>query len=471
MREHPVVIRAADDDWISGGASPDPHWGGGDPATDPPRKPLPDDFAFLSMDDCAYLVIDGLKLRDFWPSIISIKDSHHVTVRNCTLRNGIYAIFAKGDKKKPETTSHLLIEGNEWQQDDSPEHALWTRIDWARAHGGEGADGLFRYFNGGFLATKSIAGRVVVRGNRIMDAYNGVRMKSNDDPVPDLRDLPKINADVHIVDNDFIRIRDNPIEPEASAWNWHVRHNRLIDCHSWFSFDGVRGGYWYFYGNTGRFETRQGQPGPGAHTMGRVLKLSYVSNPPSGAERTPDAPWYVFNNSWHLRCPIVGGANPTLPDVGEGPDRTAHLSFFNNAFVWCSPARDGPWICEWIEMLSNFDLTNSPATTFDYDICDRTDFFAELRRQDRPEANGIAATRPIFINAAAGNFVLASGSEARGCGVVQGVDVGAPEKQARPSPQANGTLNRGAVQDYGLIQVPDLEAQTVGLLADMTQSS
>src|SRR5215468_11730031 len=66
--EHPVIIRAADDDWISGGASPDPQWGGGDPKTDPPRKPLPDDFAFLSIDDCAYLVIDGLKLRDFWPS-------------------------------------------------------------------------------------------------------------------------------------------------------------------------------------------------------------------------------------------------------------------------------------------------------------------------------------------------------------------------------------------------------------------
>jgi len=67
--------------------------------------------------------------------------------------------------------------------------------------------------------------------------------------------------------------------------------------------------------------------------------------------------------------------------------------------------------------------------------------------------------------------VLASGSEARGCGVVQGVDVAGLEKQAKPSTQANGTLNRGAVQDYGLIELPDLEAQAVALLSDMTQSS
>ena len=92
------------------------------------------------------------------------------------------AIFAKADKKLPEKTSHLLIESNEWQQDDSPDHALWTRIDWARAHGEEDSDGLFRYYNGGFLASKGIRGQVILRGNRIMDAYNGVRMKANEPP-------------------------------------------------------------------------------------------------------------------------------------------------------------------------------------------------------------------------------------------------------------------------------------------------
>jgi hypothetical protein len=462
----PLVICAADDGWISGAAAPDPLWGEQPPAIDAPSKPSTEDFGFLVIIDCAHVVIEGLKLREFWPSILSIKHSHHLTIRNCTFRHGTYAIFAKSDRDAPGKTSHLLIEGNEWQQDDSPEHALWTRIDWARAHGDEDSDGLFRYYNGGFLSTKGIAGQVVVRGNRIMDAYNGVRMKGQE--TPSGTEPPRhVNADVHIFDNDFIRIRDNPIEPEASAWNWHVRHNRLVDCHSWFSVDGVRGGYWYIYGNTGRFDSRQGEPGQPAHTMGRVLKLSYAANPPEdGMPAVPDAPWYVFNNSWHLRCPIVGGANPTLSAFGEGPDFTANLDFFNNAFTWCSPVRDGAWVCQPIEMLRHFDLANSPGTTFAHDICDREDFFAELARQGRPEANGIPAKRPIFRNAPAGNFALATGSEAQGTGWVRSVCTN-PEIEVSLRPQADATLNRGALQDYGLIQVPDLEAQADALLAEI----
>jgi hypothetical protein len=293
-------------------------------------------------------------------------------------------------------------------------------------------------------------------------------MKANDEPVPGLADLPNTNADVHIYDNDFIRIRDNPVEPEVAAWNWHVRHNRLLDCHSWFSVDGVRGGYWYFYGNTGRFESRQGEPGKGAHTMGRVLKLSYAVNPlRSGSERVPDYPWFVFNNSWHLRCPIVGGAAGNLPDVGEGPDFTAKLDFFNNAFAWCSPARDGAWVCEWIEMLRYLDLAGSPATTFDRDICNREDFFDELARQHHAEANGLPAKRPIFMNAAAGNFALAGNSEAQDTGAVRGVCLARSDAETELRPQANGKLNRGAVQDYGLVQVPALEAQSRTLLAEI----
>jgi hypothetical protein len=461
--ERPLVIRAADEGWISGGAAPDPFWGDKPPAEDAPRKPDVGDFAFLAIVDCDHVVIDGLKLREFWPSILFIKNSRCVTIRNCVFRHGTYAIFAKG-----AGTAQLLIESNEWQQDDSPDHALWTRIDWARAHGDEDSDGLFRYYNGGFLSTKGIAGQVVVRGNRIMDAYNGVRMKGVE-VAPDAPPPPRdVNADVHIFDNDFIRIRDNPVEPEESAWSWHVRHNRLVDCHSWFSFDGVRGGYWYFYGNTGRFESRQGVPGQPAHTMGRVLKLSYAANPPDeGSPGKPDAPWFVFNNSWHLRCPIVGGANPVLPDFGEGPDFTAQLDFFNNAFAWCSPARDGAWVCEPIAMLGNFDLAGSPGVTFDHDICDRPDFFDELRRQGRPEANGLVATRPLFVNAVAGNFGLAAGSEAARSGRTRGVALPEAAALATLRLQADKTLNRGALQDYGLIQAPELEEQAAAVLAEI----
>lgn len=189
------------------------------PADGPPAKPSDIDFAFLVIAKCDHVRIEGLRLRDCWPSIFFVKDTTHLTVRGCTLRHATYAVLAKGE------TSHLLLEGNEWRQDDSPDHELWNRIDWRRSHGDEGSDGLYRYFNGGFLSAKNIRGNVVVRDNRIMDAYNGIRMKAigkEDAPLgPD--QWPDFNANFHVVGNDFIRIRDNPIEPECAAYNWHVR--------------------------------------------------------------------------------------------------------------------------------------------------------------------------------------------------------------------------------------------------------
>jgi hypothetical protein len=459
----PIVIKAADDQWITGGKSPDANWGGKPPSEDAPGKPDVTDFAFLIIDECSHVVIDGLKIRDCWPSILLVKDTKYLQIRNCVWRNATYAIFAK------KATSHLLIEDNEWQQDDSPGHDLWLTLDWERAHGNEKSDGLFRYFNGGFLSSKAIIGKVVVRHNRIMDAYNGIRLKADDSHAPTPAEMPLANADIHIFDNDFIRIRDNPTEPEFCAYNWVVRHNRLLDCHAWFSFDGVTGGFWYFYGNTGSYSSRQGPFNTFGHTMGRVLKLSYEKRPrDTASEGVPIHPWFVFNNSWHLRCPIVGGANATLPTAGdgEGPDFTAQLSFFNNAFDWCNVALDGPWLCEMIDLVHYFDMARSPGTSFDYDICDRADFMGYFAFAGQGESHGLVATRAIFEDAAAGCFALADGSEALGSGWVRTVDL--PQAAtAAIRRQADGSLNRGAVQDYGLVEVTDLEAQAAALVAEI----
>ena len=73
--DHPIVFKAADDEWISGGRSPDPYWGGTTPAQDAPQKPGVKDFAFLIIDECTHVVIDGLKIRECWPSILFVKDS------------------------------------------------------------------------------------------------------------------------------------------------------------------------------------------------------------------------------------------------------------------------------------------------------------------------------------------------------------------------------------------------------------
>lgn len=460
----PIVFRAADDQWVSGGQAPDPYWGGGLPAQDAPRKPDVTDFAFLLIDKCHHVVIDGLRIGKCWPSILSVKDSSHLQIRNCVLRNGTYAIFAKGEK-----TSHLLIEDNEWQQDNSPDHDLWFKIDWKRAHGNEKSDGMYRYFNGGFLSTKGIRGKVVVRRNRILDAYNGIRMKV-DNPNP--HQSPPMNADVYIFDNDFIRIRDNPIEPEVFAYNWHVRHNRLVDCHSWFSFDGVTGGYWYLYGNIGYFLSRQGSADSSAHTMGRVLKLSYQTYPRTvNSERVPVFPWFVFNNSWHLRCPLIGGRNDlSQADGSEGLDFTAHLHFFNNAFEWCDAGRHGPWVCEPIDMIHNFDFSRSVDINFDYNICDRPDYFSYLSALGRAEKHGKLASGPIFDRLANGAFPLAGDSGASRSGWAGCVEVPWGNPAGLRAHDEDGTLNRGAVQGYGLTQAPDLEAQAAALLAEIAPS-
>lgn len=456
----PIVIRAADTQWISGAQRPDPYWGKGEPSLDAPFKPGIEDFALLIIDKCAQVTIDGLRVKECWPSILFIKDSTHIAVRNCDWRHATYAIFAKG-----ADTSHLLVERNVWHQDDSYAHLLWTTYNWARTHGGEGSDGLQRYFNGAFVSSKGIRGNIVVRCNTIADAYNGIRMKAGDAPPAD---LAAINADVHIYENDFVRIRDNPVEPEVSAYNWHVRHNRIVDCHSWFSFDGVTGGYWYFYGNTGEFTSRQGQRDVQGHTMGRVLKLSYQVAPRDpDSERVPVHPWFVFNNSWHLRCPLIGGASPAVAAKGEGPDFTAHLAFLNNAFQWCAKVTGSdPWMCESIEMVRNFDVYRSAHTRFDHTVCDRPDYIEGMQAL-RNESNGRASDKPIFAPLIDGrfNFALATDSDALRVGWVG--SVARPGGEAALRQQADGTLNCGAFQDYGRLEVPDLEAQVGALLQDV----
>lgn len=464
-RARPITIRAADKNWISGGTQPDPFWGhdNTDPAKDSPPKPGITDFAFLVIDRCAHIVIESLMIRECWPSILFVSDTTQLTVRDCNWRHATYAIFAKGSE-----TSHLLIERNQWQQDDSANHALWSEIDWRRAHGNEGSDGLYRYFNGGFFSAKGIRGNTIFRGNCIMDAYNGIRIKAGDAP-PSSELASTVNANIHIFDNDFIRIRDNPIEPEVCAFNWHVRHNRLLDCHSWFSFDGVTGGFWYFYGNTSRFQSRQGLPVDDKHTMGRVLKLSYEMRPRDrDTERVPVHPWFVFNNSWYLRCPVVGGANAAIPADGEGPDFTAHLTFFNNALAWCDRNIDDGRVCADIEPVRHFDMPRTTATLFDYDISNHADFIDFFRQPLRGERNGVVSMRSIFESPRTGDFALAQGSEALRSGWRRGValQMGSADLLL----QADGTLNRGAAQDYGLIKVPELELQATVLLAEMETS-
>lgn len=470
--DNPIRIVGMGRGWLRRGLEGDFTWrvgrdgyaaGDEPPHRGSPPKPDLQDEALLQLVKCRHVVIDGLSVRDCWPTILLIRDSDHIVIRNCRLEGGTYAIFAKGAQ-----TSRLLIEKNRWRQDTSRNHRLWHGIDWVEAHGGEGGNGTARHFNGGFLAGKGIAGSIVLRDNRITDAYNGIRLKCDyADRIGETGAY--LNAGVHIYRNVFVRIRDNPIEPEGFAYDWHVRHNHLEDCHSWFSFDSLRGGYWYFYGNTGGFRTRQGLAADGTgdpgrhHTIGRVLKLSYQSRvthcgvPDGGMDGTPEFPWYVIHNSWRLRCPIVGGANATLPPDGEGPDFTAEMTFANNAFDWPPAPTGNPWLSTPMMPLRNLSFAMSRALLFDGNLWTgwgSYDYAAGLPAGGGWERHGVRSERPLFTR---GTFVLKAGSPGLGSAVP--LYVATPSGKVTLRADSDGTLHRGAVQAYGLVSIPDLEAQ------------
>jgi hypothetical protein len=245
-------------------------------------------------------VTSSLTLENFWPVIFFIKNSRNITIRNCRMKHATFAIFAKGgsDENHDDGSAGYLIEGNSWQQDDTPDHKLWTKYDWAEAHGGEGSSGLLRYFNGGFFGAKAIAGDVVIRGNTISDAYNGVRMKAGDQPTSRGK-LPRLNAnDISIViglSGSGI-IRSNPRSTPRIGTS--VILNLSTAIHGSRSMVSV-GATGTSTVTTGRFTARQGHSGDQRHTMGRVLKLSYdlLNDPGSYSNTAPSRPWYVFNNS------------------------------------------------------------------------------------------------------------------------------------------------------------------------------
>jgi hypothetical protein len=169
------------------------------------------------------------------------------------------------------------------------------------------------------------------------------------------------NRDVTVIDNDFVYIRDNAVEPEKRAVNWTIARNRIVNGHAWFSFDDVSGGPIYIWGNVGWYTDIPGRlcrddprhkqllrvnfemgghreiekvgESLDAFTCARSRFGAIIKEGSDGAALDKDI--YVFHNSWYVRIPLIR----------EG--KAGRIRYWNNAMVstGCGVSTDPHSLC------------------------------------------------------------------------------------------------------------------------------
>lgn len=378
--ERPLVIRGTSD----GGAKLAQICGANAPTPIYPDLPERDDWAYLKLIRCENIVIEDLAVESCWPCFIYAEDCRNITLRDVRARDGLYLLFSRGSRARG-----FLIEDNDWTQD--PTGTMWRELAFEDLH-----HGLYGYYNGALFGSLDCEGDVVFRRNRVRHAFNGIRMSCSSRGA---EIETRCNIDVVVSENCFEYIRDNAVEPEATAVNWHVRHNRFRNCHAALSFHAVLGGWWYIYGNEGWFDDRPGlwyQDNRG----GTILKLH--DEPPFPRE---DGPWFFFNNSWYTRTFLLKRS------------RTRQLTHVNNAYLFCNPADHPPCECRADrELLKDFpagDAEWDPTVRFDHDLSSKP--FGLLRCRHGQEEQGLVAD-PCFADPRRGDFRLNPDSKARGRG-------------------------------------------------------
>ncbi|MCP5084386.1 MAG: hypothetical protein GY948_22075 [Alphaproteobacteria bacterium] len=396
----------------------------------------------LKIERASWIVIQNINIAGCWPTAVYLRDAKYITVRNSTITGSTYAVIAHGD------SHHLLIEGNRWTQDASGD--VWAKIPWGVSHHGSKA-----HLNGALFGGYNIKGSVVIRGNLIRHAYNGIRIKSDCAG----RALCDTNMNVEISDNTFEFIRDNSVEPEGRAINWWVRHNRMRDVHAPFSFDGVKGGPHYVFGNVGWFtemperecddqvwaDDREPHGTPTAHRECRMHRTGKTFKLGNAQEK----PLHIFHNSWLVRSPLIGGG------------RSGPLKAWNNAIEFCE-GEDHGIICRapgyFLETLGKNKFSwmgriKAKPTDHNirYNVSNRPVFPASSKKPAFPVA-GMWAQTIGFKDSRKGDFRLRGDSAARnsgctirrdGAGMLSCID---PPDRLKP--------DVGAFQGNGLFQGP-----------------
>ncbi|WP_368467444.1 right-handed parallel beta-helix repeat-containing protein [Hoeflea sp. TYP-13] len=263
------------------------------------------DEAVLSFIHCRHIVLCALNFRRCWPTAVYLEECQHMTLDGLTIREGTIAIGANGS-----TTRDLLVVNCDWKQDVSADNNMWNSIPWTAIHGsrensgGERVDPKndYRAYDGDFFRAWDVAGNVVIRNNRISDAFNGIHFFNRLDqlaPGVDPSQLKfnggrRASANILIENNIFTRIRDNAIEPEDYAWNWVIRHNIFADCYCPFSLELQRAGWFYIYGNYGWVNNQPGLDTPEPERT----KCSHFK---LGGSHQNEGAIHVFLNSWYYR--------------------------------------------------------------------------------------------------------------------------------------------------------------------------
>ena len=359
----------------------------------------------LSLDDNQWIVVENLTFLRCADAAVFTVDSQYITLRQSTIIGGLYGFFARGTG-----SHHLLVEDNVWIQD--PSQAMWSRYHWC-----EYKYGRLKAQAGALFASLDIPGGVIVRRNKVHNVFNGVRMDVSSQMRAQRGMLGKLNTNVEVYDNEFSFTRDNVLEPEYDATNWWFYGNRIRNAHAWFSFDGLYGGRWYLYDNVGWFDDKPSrecavngeckkwqEKSPtlcaDLHDGGRVFKFR-----PDG--RYAPGPLYIFNNSWYLRTSLIKDG------------RLGYIGHWDNAIAFCRPEDYPDGLCEGVKPFFNGFMWDTDNYAFNHDLSNHPDFPAGLRaRGYRVSGISVSPSRPLFSDAAHGDFSLVEGSPGRGAGCI-----------------------------------------------------